>query len=234
MDASSLKQTLINFEKKINKNQQMRMKYSSEPDKFMESEVALHAEINELYSLAASPELYPILFDSGSLESILGMVAHENTGVCDSVHVDFSPLYIYLAHFFFILSLSFSVLNSLFLCFELSLSLYMYGAYYIYIPLSLSFILFVYLSVSLLLSFLFLLLLSPSRSILLFTQVSIDLSIHFFFYHPIDSYDYLMILTYHSITFQTLVSVPLVYYKNLLNHLQSLKLKKLLQSLIIL
>ena len=44
----------------------MRVKYSAEPEKFMESEVELHAEINELYALAASPELYTILFDSGA------------------------------------------------------------------------------------------------------------------------------------------------------------------------
>jgi Catenin-beta-like, Arm-motif containing nuclear len=47
-------------------NQMMRVKYSAEPEKFMESEVELHAEINELYALAASPELYTILFDSGA------------------------------------------------------------------------------------------------------------------------------------------------------------------------
>lgn len=48
----------------------MRMKYSTEPEKFMESEIELHADINDLYALAASPELYPILFDSGISSAI--------------------------------------------------------------------------------------------------------------------------------------------------------------------
>ena len=81
LDEIRLKQLLLNFEKKINKNQMMRMKYSDQPQKFMESEIELNAEINELYPLAASPELYPTLVQSGSLNSVLGMVTHENTDI---------------------------------------------------------------------------------------------------------------------------------------------------------
>ena len=81
LDSNSLKQSLINFEKKINKNQMMRMKYPNEPEKFMDSEVDLNSEINDLYALAASPELYKIFIDNGSMESVLGMLAHENTDI---------------------------------------------------------------------------------------------------------------------------------------------------------
>ena len=72
LDANSLKQLLLSFEKKITKNLKMRMKHSEEPEKFMESELELHAEINELYSVAASPELYPTFVEAGSVNSILG------------------------------------------------------------------------------------------------------------------------------------------------------------------
>ena len=44
-------------------------------------QIELHAEINELYAVAASPELYPTLVEAGSVASILGMVAHENTDI---------------------------------------------------------------------------------------------------------------------------------------------------------
>ena len=50
----------------------MRMKHSDEPEKFMESELELHAEINELYAIAASPELYPTFVEAGSVNSVLG------------------------------------------------------------------------------------------------------------------------------------------------------------------
>ena len=48
------------------------MKHSDEPEKFMESELELHAEINELYAIAASPELYPTFVEAGSVNSVLG------------------------------------------------------------------------------------------------------------------------------------------------------------------
>ena len=72
---------ILNFEKKINKNQKMRMKYADEPEKFMESEIELDQELNNLYTVTASPELYPFLVQSGAIVSILGMITHENTDI---------------------------------------------------------------------------------------------------------------------------------------------------------
>jgi beta-catenin-like protein 1 len=81
LTVDSLKKLLLGFEKKINKNQKLRMKYPDEPEKFMDSEVELHEELNALYALSASPELYPTFVQAGSVQSLLGMVAHENTDV---------------------------------------------------------------------------------------------------------------------------------------------------------
>ena len=67
-----LKSLLVNFEKKITKNQKLRVKYPNDPDKFMASEVELHEEIQELHTVAASPELYYILVDTKAVTSILG------------------------------------------------------------------------------------------------------------------------------------------------------------------
>ena len=81
LTVESLKKLLLSFEKKISKNQKLRMKYPDEPEKFMDSEIELHEELNNLYALSASPELYPTFVQSGSVVSLLGMVAHENTDI---------------------------------------------------------------------------------------------------------------------------------------------------------
>ena len=81
LDITNLRQLLLNFEKKFNKNQMMRMKFSDNPEKFMDSEIELNVEINNLYTLAASPELYPAFIQSGSLQSVMGMITHENTDI---------------------------------------------------------------------------------------------------------------------------------------------------------
>lgn len=57
------------------------MKYADEPAKFLDSELELHAEIQELFAVAASPELYPVLVQMGAVSSILGCVTHENTDI---------------------------------------------------------------------------------------------------------------------------------------------------------
>ena len=77
----SLRQLLVGLEKKITKNQKMRMKFADAPDRFMESEVELHEELQDLFAVAASPELYPVLVQSGAVGSLLGLLTHENTDV---------------------------------------------------------------------------------------------------------------------------------------------------------
>lgn len=81
LDSTSLKQLLVSFEKKITKNQKMRIKFADEPEKFMESELELHKEIEEMHVVAASPELYPILVQTNAINSILGLITHENTDI---------------------------------------------------------------------------------------------------------------------------------------------------------
>jgi hypothetical protein len=77
----SLRQLLLNLEKKVARNQQQRAKHYDEPSKFMDSEIELHAAISDLTTVAASPELYPILVESNSVKTILGMITHENTDI---------------------------------------------------------------------------------------------------------------------------------------------------------
>jgi len=81
LDVSSLKALLVKLEKKINHNQDQRIKFAKAPEKFMESELDLHAVITELSAVAASPELYPTILQTDSLTSILGLITHDNTDV---------------------------------------------------------------------------------------------------------------------------------------------------------
>ena len=81
LDAQHLKLLLVRFEKSINRNQELRIKHASAPDKYMDSELELHGVLHELYAVAASPELYSTLLQADSVTSILGMVTHDNTDV---------------------------------------------------------------------------------------------------------------------------------------------------------
>ena len=68
------------------------MKFADEPTKFMESEIELNNEIQELYAVAASPELYPVLVQSGAVASILGMLLLCMCGfVCEIILVYILP-----------------------------------------------------------------------------------------------------------------------------------------------
>ncbi len=59
LTATSIKTLLLAFEKRINTNQMMRMKYPDEPIKFMDSEIELDEQLKKLRLIAASPHLYP-------------------------------------------------------------------------------------------------------------------------------------------------------------------------------
>ena len=51
----------------------------------MESEVELHEGIHELHVLATIPELYPLLNELGTIQSILSLLSHENTDLAIAV-----------------------------------------------------------------------------------------------------------------------------------------------------
>eukprot|EP00301_Raphidiophrys_heterophryoidea_P004714 c12028_g1_i1.p1 GENE.c12028_g1_i1~~c12028_g1_i1.p1 ORF type:complete len:599 (-),score=189.94 c12028_g1_i1:167-1858(-) len=81
LDANEIKMMVLQLEKKINRNQQLRMKYQDEPKKFVESEVDLHDQIGELQSVASVPELYPTLVRLGLVPHLLQLLSHENVDI---------------------------------------------------------------------------------------------------------------------------------------------------------
>jgi beta-catenin-like protein 1 len=84
IDSAWLRRTAINFERKINKNAELRAKYENDPMKFVGSEADLDAEIKGLSLLSEHGELYAEFVKIGSVSSLVGILAHENTDVAIS------------------------------------------------------------------------------------------------------------------------------------------------------
>ena len=83
-----MKSSALSLEKAINANQLLRSKFPDEPEKFMESEMALYDEIEGIKSVASSVQLYPLLVSLNTYASLLGLVTHENSDVsCCAVGV---------------------------------------------------------------------------------------------------------------------------------------------------
>ena len=59
-------------------NLEAHMKHADDPQKFMGSEVDLDEEVQRLFAIAGSPELYPEL---GTVPSILALLGHKNSDI---------------------------------------------------------------------------------------------------------------------------------------------------------
>lgn len=85
LDDTSLKKLLLAFEKKVLKNQELRIKFPDQPEKFMDSEIELNDTILEMHIIATQPDLYHILVELNSVSSILGLLTHDNTDISIAV-----------------------------------------------------------------------------------------------------------------------------------------------------
>lgn len=81
IDLAWLKKTALKFEQRINKNATQRAKYEADPAKFIQSEADLDADLKALSILGEHPELYPDLVKLGTVASLVGLLAHENTDI---------------------------------------------------------------------------------------------------------------------------------------------------------
>ncbi|KAG5930153.1 hypothetical protein E4U42_002893 [Claviceps africana] len=81
IDAVWLRKTMLNFEKHITKNAELRAKYADDPQRFIGSEADLDADIKGLSILTEHPELYDEFVRLGSVNSLVGLLAHENTDI---------------------------------------------------------------------------------------------------------------------------------------------------------
>ncbi|CAG8478240.1 13480_t:CDS:10, partial [Acaulospora colombiana] len=85
LDATAVRKMVLKFEKAIAKNQELRVKYSEDPSKFMESEADLDEEIKHLLTLAEVPDLYPEIVQLGLPTHLVSLLSHENTDIAIDV-----------------------------------------------------------------------------------------------------------------------------------------------------
>ncbi|XP_077982087.1 beta-catenin-like protein 1 [Glandiceps talaboti] len=81
LDETSLRRVLLSFEKKVYRNQEMRIKFPDQAEKFMESEINLNDVIQEMHVIATVPELYHHIVDLNAVQSLLGLLTHDNTDI---------------------------------------------------------------------------------------------------------------------------------------------------------
>jgi len=81
LDETGIKKILLAFEKKTTKNQELRIKFPDQPEKFMESEMELHDAVQEMHHVATVPSLYHVLVELNCVSSMLGLLSHENTDI---------------------------------------------------------------------------------------------------------------------------------------------------------
>ncbi|XP_064086739.1 beta-catenin-like protein 1 [Macrobrachium nipponense] len=81
LDEVKLKKMILGFEKRVLKNQELRIKFPDDPRKFMESEIDLNEAVEELHVVATAPELYPVLVELGTVKSLLSLLSHDNTDI---------------------------------------------------------------------------------------------------------------------------------------------------------
>ncbi|PIA64086.1 hypothetical protein AQUCO_00201404v1 [Aquilegia coerulea] len=85
LDLRTLKKLVLSFERRLRDNIEARLKYPDQPEKFADSEIELHEEIEKLKILAGGPELYPELVNLNTIPSILGLLSHENSDIAMDV-----------------------------------------------------------------------------------------------------------------------------------------------------
>jgi beta-catenin-like protein 1 len=89
----SVKKLVIQFERALNDNVEKRAKFSTRPEKFLDSEVDLDNAIKNLQSLASAPKLYHVLIDTKCVPSLLSVLAHENEDICVDILELFRELF---------------------------------------------------------------------------------------------------------------------------------------------
>merc|ERR1719495_47223 len=81
LDETGVKKILLGFEKKVSKNQEMRIKFPDQADKFMVSEMELHDGLRELQNVSTVPHMYPIMVELNCVSTLLGLLNHDNTDI---------------------------------------------------------------------------------------------------------------------------------------------------------
>ena len=84
-DDQRVKKLILSFEKKVLKNQEMRIKFPDNPEKFMESELDLNDVIIEMKTLATMPDQFHYLVELRAVNSLLSLLNHANSDIAIAV-----------------------------------------------------------------------------------------------------------------------------------------------------
>ncbi|KAL7907258.1 Catenin-beta-like protein [Trichoderma velutinum] len=88
IDSAWLRRTALNLEKLITKNSELRSRFEDQPNKFIDSEADLDAEIKNLSLLAESSELYGEFVKLGTAGSLVSLLTHENSDIAiDAIEI---------------------------------------------------------------------------------------------------------------------------------------------------
>ncbi|GAA5922059.1 hypothetical protein JCM1841_003137 [Sporobolomyces salmonicolor] len=82
----SVRKQLLNLERTVNKNRDLRTKFPTDPEKFVDSEFNLIEALHGLLLLSTSPTLtYPLLIENSTPNTLADLLSHENADVSSAV-----------------------------------------------------------------------------------------------------------------------------------------------------
>ncbi|GAA5864687.1 hypothetical protein JCM1840_002201 [Sporobolomyces johnsonii] len=82
----SVRKQLLNLERTVNKNRDLRTKFPADPEKFVDSEFNLIEALHGLLLLSTSPALaYPLLIENSTPNTLADLLSHENADVSSAV-----------------------------------------------------------------------------------------------------------------------------------------------------
>eukprot|EP00923_Selenidium_pygospionis_P031705 GHVN01056096.1.p2 GENE.GHVN01056096.1~~GHVN01056096.1.p2 ORF type:complete len:172 (+),score=46.67 GHVN01056096.1:1693-2208(+) len=82
---TNLQRVMTQFEAKVKKNQEMRIKHKDQPEKFLKSEVDLDEEVKKFKQLPASPDLIDLFVSGGGFGTLVAQLSHPNVDVAAEV-----------------------------------------------------------------------------------------------------------------------------------------------------
>ena len=85
IDDRGIKRIITGLERRIRRNQELRLKHADEPTRFLQSELDLHEVLRKLIALAGEPELYRQMVDQSCLPPLLELLQHSNTDIVGAV-----------------------------------------------------------------------------------------------------------------------------------------------------
>jgi len=92
LNETALKKMVLQLERKVKRNQELRIKHADEPDQYMKSEVDLDEEVKRFTMLATHPHLFGDFVTLEGIPVLVGLLNHVNTDIAVDVFEVLSEL----------------------------------------------------------------------------------------------------------------------------------------------